>query len=234
MLDFGKLIASGPTAEVLRDEHVIRAYLGTEEVRVSSRHVGPRLRLRLEDLSVARGGRAVVAATSPSRSRRAQVTRCSAPNGAGKSTLVLAVGGRAAPERRPGARSATASSRACRPEQVRAAGVAVVPEGRRLLPALTVEDNLRVATYSLGARRRRRAGVAHALELFPELEKRWSAHGAPALRRRAADGRARAGARLAAAVRARRRALARPRPGGGPAARAGAASPWPRAASACS
>jgi branched-chain amino acid transport system ATP-binding protein len=31
VLDFGKLIASGPTAEVLRDEQVMRAYLGTEE-----------------------------------------------------------------------------------------------------------------------------------------------------------------------------------------------------------
>jgi branched-chain amino acid transport system ATP-binding protein len=32
VLDFGRLIASGPTAEVLRNEHVVHAYLGTEEV----------------------------------------------------------------------------------------------------------------------------------------------------------------------------------------------------------
>jgi ABC-type branched-subunit amino acid transport system ATPase component len=32
VLDFGKLIATGPTAQVLRDEHVMRAYLGTAEV----------------------------------------------------------------------------------------------------------------------------------------------------------------------------------------------------------
>jgi branched-chain amino acid transport system ATP-binding protein len=33
VLDFGKLIASGPTAKVLRDEHVVRAYLGSAEVQ---------------------------------------------------------------------------------------------------------------------------------------------------------------------------------------------------------
>jgi ABC-type branched-subunit amino acid transport system ATPase component len=32
VLDFGKLIATGSTADVLRDENVMRAYLGTEDV----------------------------------------------------------------------------------------------------------------------------------------------------------------------------------------------------------
>ena len=72
--------------------------------------------------------------------------------------------------------SATWISRAAAPRQIRAAGVAIVAEGRRLLPALTVEDNLRVATYSL-SRAERRDGIAYALELFPELQRRWTTHG---------------------------------------------------------
>ena len=62
------------------------------------------------------------------------------------------------------------------PERIRAAGVAVVPEGRRLLPALTIDDNLRVATYAL-SREQRREGLALALELFPELKRRWNTAG---------------------------------------------------------
>ena len=126
--------------------------------------------LRLEGLSVARGGRIVVRDVDL-EIPPGQVTTLLGANGAGKSSLVLAVGG----VLRPSGGMVMLGDQdltGLRPEQVRAAGVAIVPEGRRLLPALTVEDNLRVATYSL-SREDAKTGIAHALELFPELEKRW-------------------------------------------------------------
>ena len=130
--------------------------------------------LRVDGLSVPRGGRAVVHDVTLEVPLR-EVTTLLGANGAGKSTLVLAVAG----VLRPTAGKITLGDRDLtrrRPERIRGAGVAVVPEGRRLLPGLTVEDNLKVATYSL-SREQRRDGVAYALELFPELEKRWHAPG---------------------------------------------------------
>ncbi len=126
--------------------------------------------LTITDLNVERGDRPVlhdVSITIPS----GEVTTLLGPNGAGKSTLVLTIGGLL----RPSSGRVVlgdADLTKLRPEKVRAAGVAVVPEGRRLLPSLTVADNLRVATYSL-KRDEAAAGVDHALELFPELKKRF-------------------------------------------------------------
>jgi branched-chain amino acid transport system ATP-binding protein len=127
--------------------------------------------LRLDAVTVARGGRTVVRDVSL-EIPPGQVTTLLGANGAGKSTLVLAVAGLLRPSGGRvllGDRDLTG----LRPEQVRAAGVAVVPEGRRLLPGLTVEDNLRVATYAL-SRADAKSGIERALDLFPELEKRWS------------------------------------------------------------
>ena len=95
------------------------------------------------------------------------------PNGAGKSTMVLAVGGVLRPTAGEISLNGTSLTK-LRPEQIRQAGVAIVPEGRRLLPALTVEDNMRVATYSL-SRADAKRGIAYAIELFPHLETRWNA-----------------------------------------------------------
>jgi len=128
--------------------------------------------LRFEDLCVQRGGRPVLHDVSLSIAP-GEITTLLGPNGAGKSTLVLAVGGviRSTSGR---VLLGDVDLTGRRPEQVRGAGVAIVPEGRRLLPRLTVEDNLRVATYALD-RATARNGIAKALELFPELEKRWKA-----------------------------------------------------------
>jgi branched-chain amino acid transport system ATP-binding protein len=141
--------------------------------------------LRLDGLSVARGGRTVVREVSIDIPP-GEVTALLGPNGAGKSSLVLAVGGVLRPtagrvlltdssSNRAGGEVVVAQERDLtrrRPEQIRSAGVAIVAEGRRLLPELTVEDNMRVATYSL-SRQQAADGIKYALELFPELEKRF-------------------------------------------------------------
>jgi branched-chain amino acid transport system ATP-binding protein len=128
--------------------------------------------LSLSGLTVERGGRAVVRDVSVDIPA-GEVTALLGPNGAGKSSLVLAVGG----VLRPTAGSVVLDGSDLvgrRPERIRHAGVAVVPEGRRLLRDLTVEDNLRVATYAM-SRAEAQAGRERVLELFPQLGKRLTA-----------------------------------------------------------
>jgi branched-chain amino acid transport system ATP-binding protein len=130
--------------------------------------------LRVEELSVPRAGRTVVREVSL-HIPPGEVTTLLGPNGAGKSTLVLAVAGilRATSGRvLLGEEELTKR----RPELIRRAGVATVPEGRRLLPELSVADNLRVATYSMSDEDAE-SGTEYALELFPELKRRWDATG---------------------------------------------------------
>ena len=135
---------------------------------------GAKLMLRLDGLSVPRAGRDVVHEVSL-EIPPGEVTTLLGANGAGKSTLVLGVAGVLRPSAGRvllGERDLTKTS----PEKIRGAGVAIVPEGRRLLPALTIEDNLRVATYAL-SRDQKKEGIAYALKLFPELERRWRTPG---------------------------------------------------------
>jgi len=126
--------------------------------------------LKIDGLTVSRGGHEVLHGISL-EVPQGQITTLLGPNGAGKSTMVLAIGGVL---RATGGKISLdgANLTALRPEAVRKAGVAVVPEGRRLLPDLTVEENLRVATYSL-SRDDARIGIEYATELFPHLETRW-------------------------------------------------------------
>ena len=125
--------------------------------------------LILDGLCVERGGRRVVKEVSITVPA-GEVTAVLGPNGAGKSSMVLAVAG--VLRLRPGSVSLDGVELAGRrPEKIRAAGLAIVPEGRRLLPDLSVEDNIRVATYAL-SKQAAAEGRARALELFPALEPR--------------------------------------------------------------
>jgi branched-chain amino acid transport system ATP-binding protein len=133
--------------------------------------------LILRDLTVERGGRTVVRDVSLEIAE-GQVTALLGPNGAGKSTLVLAVGGVLRPKAgavlidTPGPGAGDLAGR--RPERIRQAGVAIVPEGRRLLPDLTVDDNLRVASYAL-TKAQAQSGRDRVLGLFPQLSQRLTA-----------------------------------------------------------
>jgi len=91
------------------------------------------------------------------------------PNGAGKSTTLHAIVGLVRAQGGDvvlGGRSLRGRS----PEAIARAGVALVPEGRRLFAELTVEENLRLG---LAARRENgsvRDALAEAYTLFPILE----------------------------------------------------------------
>jgi len=96
-------------------------------------------------------------------------------NGNGKSTLMRCVAGLIKP---------TAGSillhdegreidlAACSPKQIVGHGVAMVPEGRRLFPLLTVEENLTLGAYRTEARAKLAGNIDFCYGLFPRLAER--------------------------------------------------------------
>ena len=58
------------------------------------------------------------------------------------------------------------------PHKIVEAGIAQVPEGRRIFPYLTVKENLLLGAYSREAWRKRKDSLEHVLSLFPPLKER--------------------------------------------------------------
>ena len=102
---------------------------------------------------------------------RGSWSACSGRHGAGKSTLINVIAGL---HRARGGRlsfdgrdiTQLASHRFC------AAGIAIVPEGRRLFTAMSVQDNLALGSYLPGARAQRAQTLEQVLALFPALEQK--------------------------------------------------------------
>ena len=96
-------------------------------------------------------------------------------NGNGKSTLMKCIAGLVRPWR--GSISLTIDGTAhdltsLPPESIVDLGVAMVPEGRRLFPKLTVMENLMLGAFRKAARRDIDRNLALAFDTFPALKER--------------------------------------------------------------
>ncbi len=92
-------------------------------------------------------------------------------NGAGKSTLLKTVSGM----NRPQMGSILFSGKditGLAPEEVVNAGIALVPEGRKLFARLTVKENLELGAYTPRARPFVPESLKQVYELFPQLQTR--------------------------------------------------------------
>jgi branched-chain amino acid transport system ATP-binding protein len=93
------------------------------------------------------------------------------PNGAGKSTLINAIAGLL--RLKSGTLTFDGADLArLPPHRFIAAGIAVVPEGRRLFTRMTVRENLEMGSLVPAARRERSRSLDRMCDLFPALSGR--------------------------------------------------------------
>jgi len=125
------------------------------ELRDVSTRYGPITMLRGVSLAVTRG----------------QIACLLGPNGAGKTTLIRTILGIV----KPVAGAIWFEGQridALRTHQIVARGIAVVPEGRRVFPRMTVEENLRMGAFVEWTARDLAARRDHVFSLFPRLGER--------------------------------------------------------------
>jgi branched-chain amino acid transport system ATP-binding protein len=91
------------------------------------------------------------------------------PNGAGKTTLVNTVAGVLQPKAGR-MRIEGRDLAGLAPHRFCEAGIALVPEGRRLFTGMTVAENLDLGSYLPAAKAKRRETLEEVLTLFPALQ----------------------------------------------------------------
>jgi len=103
--------------------------------------------------------------------RRGSLTVVLGPNGAGKTTLLKTISGLLLPWRGRIYLDGVEVTRVPAHRRV-LLGVSHVPEGRGIFPYLTVEENLKIATYPGKLRERFRDNLEKVYSLFPILRER--------------------------------------------------------------
>ncbi|HEY0354122.1 MAG TPA: ATP-binding cassette domain-containing protein, partial [Enterovirga sp.] len=172
VLHQGRLIADGRPAEVARNPDVVAAYLGQahgappvrvhpapaalNDVRPASAQL-----LRLEEVRAGYGGGTVLEGIDLTV-QAGEVVALLGRNGVGKTTTLRAITGTLPPS----AGRVILDGRdvaGLRPDTINRLGISLVPEGRRLFPNLTVQENLKLAYRSGGA------SQEEICDLFPKL-----------------------------------------------------------------
>jgi len=126
--------------------------------------------LEVERLEIAHGDAVAVWDVSLVVGARELVTVVG-PNGAGKTTLIDAIAG-LLPIRGGRVRLDGRDLRSVAAHELCGHGIALVPEGRRLFPAMTVEENLELGGYARAARARRNQSLERVYGTFPILRER--------------------------------------------------------------
>jgi branched-chain amino acid transport system ATP-binding protein len=96
------------------------------------------------------------------------------PNGAGTTTLINALAG-LHPAKSGRIAMDGREMTALPPHRFCAAGIAIVPEGRRLFTRMTVRENLEIGSYVRAARRERARSLEYVCALFPAVRDKLAA-----------------------------------------------------------
>lgn len=123
--------------------------------------------LRLDDIHVSYGGVKALSGLTLTVNE-SEIVALMGPNGAGKSTVLKAIFGIAPITR--GAMHWRGKKILPVPHELVEAGIAFVPQGRRVFPTLTVEENLEIGGAIVPDKKERKRRIREALEIFPDLK----------------------------------------------------------------
>ncbi|WP_315765359.1 ATP-binding cassette domain-containing protein [Bradyrhizobium sp. SZCCHNS2005] len=187
VINFGKLLARGPTTDVLASDDVAAIYLGTSHgaapktsssetprANVIASTAGAEPLLALDGVYAGYGQARVIHDLSLSV-MPGQVVGILGSNGAGKTTLAHVIS-RALPITAGRIRFDGEDITRLPPHAVAARGIAHCMEGRRIFGSLSVEENLLVAARRADTAERK-ARLARVYALFPVLAERRNAPG---------------------------------------------------------